>query len=201
MTLSARKNLSYTLVFCLACSGILLLNSQSADGAETGSWQASKVPDWRDSVTAHFEIPVDWDAHGKSLRWEYWRFDQTTDSYYFLYSNPTAEHFCFEATIDVTEGNTDLYMTYEEPWSSDVVPPSQGTEICSSTLPGLSQEYCNGCDLEWCVWGESGVWRIYGYTVEGPSDYCITIEMYPCQFDPEIFVDGFETGSTSAWDN
>lgn len=128
--------------------------------------------------------------------------DVATGGYITVYNLMMDLDLCYQATIEVTEGDTDLYMTYQEPWNEDILPPAEaGGLLCSSNNPGAADEICNGCDDGWCVNGSYGVWRNYGYVASGPSDFCITVDAFLCETitTPLVFEDGFETGDFGGW--
>lgn len=128
------------------------------------------------------QVPADWDGHEKVLE-TYCRTNRDTGYYLIVYNIQITDiQICYEVGIDVTQGDTDLYMYYQEPWNDATIPPDSGagTQICSSTASGSADEYCNGCSLGWCIWPISGVWRNYAYVYAGPSDFCMTAESFLC---------------------
>ncbi len=165
----------------VALAAVLAMGAPLAVAAHPGDKELLELPDGDNGEAIMLQLPADWDGREKVLD-TYCRSNKDSGYYLIVYNVQITDiSICYEASIDVTRGDTDLYQTYQEPWNNATVPPSEGgTLICSSTGGGTADEYCNGCSLGWCIYPVSGVWRNYAYVYSGPSDFCLTADSYYC---------------------
>ena len=183
----------------IALVSVVGLSSVITVAGESTTQESIALPNGFSGEIIEIHLPNDWNGKA-AVRETHCREDQATGSFLIISSPQINLDFCYGATINVFEGDTDLYMTYQEPWNNDTVPPPEGGSlICSSTFGGTADEYCNGCFVGLCIFGADGVWRNYAYVSSGPSDYCITVERYVCWPTEIIFSDGFESGDLIEW--
>lgn len=141
-------------------------------------------------------IPDDWDGTEK-IQWEYCYTDVPTGSYYAVYNNQSDNYICFEVSILVSNGNTNLYMVHQAPWfNPDPLPPyTDGALICQSTNSGSTNEHCDGCD-HYCIYANTEIWMNYGVVASGPSDSCMTGSIDPCEGVDVVSAESRRDGNT-----